>query len=172
MFFGDHTMILLPNFECELTYFYNNEFFTETITLENFIKKNNKGLVLYFYPKDNTAGCTVQAVDFSNDFSKFEQLGYTVVGISRDSIKSHQNFIKKHTLTIPLISDKDEKLCQYFDVIKEKTLYGKKVLGVVRSTFVFNKKGELLHELRSVKSKEHSEKLYQLLTNNDNTIKF
>lgn len=122
-----------------------------------------QGLVLYFYPKDNTAGCTTQALDFTHDLDKYLAKGYLVIGVSRDSIKSHQNFIQKHSLTIGLISDSDEKLCQHFDVIKEKKLYGKTHLGVVRSTFVFDNTGKLILEQRNVKAKEHSQCLLEQL---------
>lgn len=162
-------MITLPNFECQLTHFDNGEFKTNCINLNEFIKANNTGLILYFYPKDNTQGCTLQAVEFSEHLAQFQELGYTIIGVSRDKIKSHENFIKKQDLKIALISDDNEQLCQYFDVIKEKTMYGKKVMGVVRSTFVFDKDGQLLHELRNVQSKTHQSQLLLLLSNHQAT---
>ena len=111
-------------------------------------------LVLYFYPKDSTPGCTTQAVDFSALKHKFEHT--TIIGVSRDSVKTHQNFTAKKELSINLISDKDEVLCQHFDVIKEKNMYGKKVMGIERSTFIFYK-GELIKSYRKVKAAGHAE---------------
>lgn len=139
------------------------QFLSEHTTLPELIKNSDKGLILYFYPKDSTPGCTVQANDFSADLEKFLEKGYTVVGVSRDGEKSHQNFITRQDLKIALISDKDESLCQHFDVIKEKQMYGKTSLGIVRSTFVFDKTGTLIHELRGVTAKEHSATLLELL---------
>lgn len=156
-------MLNLPDFDCELIQANGTEIQKSTIQLSQFIKDKQLGLILYFYPKDNTQGCTLQAIEFSSLQDEFLNKGYVVIGVSRDGEKSHENFICKQELSIPLISDKDEKLCQYFDVIKEKTMYGKKVLGVVRSTFVFDKDGQLLHELRNVKAKTHQSELLALL---------
>lgn len=125
---------------------------TGEINLSNL---NHDWLVLYFYPKDSTAGCTVQAVDFSALQQQFNELGATIIGVSRDSVKSHQNFTAKQNLSIELISDSDEVLCQHFDVIKEKNMYGKKVLGIERSTFIFHQ-GQLVKSYRKVKAKEHA----------------
>ena len=120
-------------------------------------------LVLYFYPKDNTSGCSLQAEDFTASLHQFEQLGAKVVGVSRDSLKSHEKFIEKLSIGYPLITDPDEKLCQYFDVMKEKSMYGKKYMGVERSTFIIDPKGVLRHEWRKVKVKGHiDEVLHQL----------
>lgn len=113
-------------------------------------------LILYFYPKDSTAGCTLQANDFSQLLSQFQQLNATIIGVSRDSLKSHQNFTEKQCISFPLISDADETLCQHFDVIKEKNMYGKKVFGIERSTFMF-RAGTLQKVYRKVKSKGHAE---------------
>ncbi|MDM1756108.1 peroxiredoxin [Acinetobacter sp. 256-1] len=113
-------------------------------------------LILYFYPKDNTPGCTTQAVGFSCLKDQFDALNTTIIGVSRDSVKTHQNFTEKQALTIDLMSDKDEVLCQHFDVIKEKNMYGKKVMGIERSTFIFHK-GELVKEYRKVKAAGHAE---------------
>ena len=101
--------------------------------------------------------------DFSQLKEQFENKGYQIIGVSRDGIKSHQNFITKKSLDIPLISDPDEKLCQHFDVIKEKMMYGKIHLGVVRSTFVFDNNGQMTASYRNVKAKEHAEKLLETL---------
>lgn len=165
--------ITLPTFENTVSKINANREIEHTpIILSDFIKKTDKGLILYFYPKDNTSGCTAQAVDFTEKIVEFLMLGYTVIGVSRDGTKSHENFICKQNLQIPLISDTDEKLCQHFDVIKEKNMYGKKAMGIVRSTFVFDNQGNLIHELRKVKAKEHADKLLQLLSGNGEGIKF
>lgn len=142
----------------------DGSFESSETTLAKLINERQLGLVLYFYPKDNTQGCTVQAVDFSADIQAYYDKGYQVIGVSRDTVKSHQNFISKQNLNIPLISDTDEALCQHFDVIKEKMMYGKTHLGVVRSSFVFDKSGALIHELRNVKAKGHSQALLELLS--------
>ena len=123
----------------------------------------NQGLILYFYPKDNTAGCTTQAKEFSERLDEFTKLGFVVIGVSRDSVKSHQNFMLKQDLNLALISDTDETLCGYFDVIKPKQLYGKTYLGVVRSTFVFDKTGKMTASFRNVKAKGHVAALLDLL---------
>lgn len=137
----------------------------QSVNLSTLIKDGDKGLILYFYPKDSTAGCTVQATDFTANFDSLTKLGYRVIGVSRDGIKSHQNFINKQSLVIDLISDTDESLCQHFDVIKEKMMYGKTHLGVVRSTFVYDKHGMMIGSFRNVKAKEHVENLLEFLQN-------
>ncbi|AWL29564.1 peroxiredoxin [Acinetobacter defluvii] len=113
-------------------------------------------LILYFYPKDNTPGCTTQAVGFSALKDQFDALNTTIIGVSRDSVKTHQNFTEKQSLTINLISDQDESLCKHFDVIKEKNMYGKKVMGIERSTFIFHK-GQLVKAYHKVKAAGHAE---------------
>lgn len=156
--------IALPSFKvCLVKQTQDGNFSHTDIALDDYIKDTAQGLVLYFYPKDDTPGCTIQAQDFSRDIKAYQDKGYEVIGVSRDGTKSHENFIKKHELGIALISDDDEKLCQHFDVIHEKTLYGKTSLGIVRSTFVFDKQGNLIHEMRNVTAKEHSDKLLELL---------
>ena len=156
--------ITLPDFESTLVrQTADGEFVSEAINLNKLVTESGQGLILYFYPKDSTSGCTVQAVDFSADLAQFSAKGYQIIGVSRDSVKSHQNFISKQALKIALISDADERLCQHFDVIKEKQMYGKTHLGVVRSTFVFDQSGVLMHELRNIKAKAHSEHLLSLL---------
>jgi peroxiredoxin Q/BCP len=113
-------------------------------------------LIIYFYPKDNTPGCTTQAVGFSYLKDQFEALNCHIYGVSRDSVKAHQNFTEKQNLSIDLISDKEEILCKHFDVIKEKNMYGKKVMGIERSTFIFHQ-GQLVKEYRKVKAAGHAE---------------
>ena len=120
-------------------------------------------LVVYFYPKDNTPGCTTEGLDVKARLAQFEKLGYTVVGISRDGVKSHQNFCTKQGFRFELLSDKDETVCKLFDVIKLKKLYGKESLGVERSTFVLNAEGEIMHEWRKVKVGGHAQEVLETL---------
>jgi len=118
-----------------------------------------KHVVLYFYPKDNTPGCTQESIDFNAMHDKFRKAGAVVLGISRDSIKCHDGFKKKHGFQFDLISDADESLCKLFDVIKLKNMYGKQVRGIERSTFLIDKKGILRHEWRKVKVPGHVEEV-------------
>jgi len=111
--------------------------------------------VLYFYPKDDTPGCTLEGHDFRDRFADFKKLGVRVIGVSRDSLASHTKFKAKHALPFELISDPDEVLCRQFDVIKEKNMYGRKVVGIERSTFLVDAKGVLRNEWRKVKVKGH-----------------
>jgi peroxiredoxin Q/BCP len=115
-----------------------------------------KKLVLYFYPKDNTPGCTQEGIDLRDMYKDFRKAGAEVIGISRDSVRSHENFATKYKLPFPLIADGDEKACKAFGVIKEKSLYGRKYMGVDRSTFLFDATGKLAREWREVKVKGHA----------------
>ncbi len=114
-----------------------------------------KKLVLYFYPKDNTPGCTTEGQDFQAMLAKFKRAGAVVFGVSRDSLSSHQKFKEKFNFKFELISDPDEELCKLFDVIKMKNMYGKKVRGIERSTFLIDEKGVLREEWRKVRVKGH-----------------
>jgi thioredoxin-dependent peroxiredoxin len=114
-----------------------------------------KKLVLYFYPKDNTPGCSAQAADFRDHSKALAQAGAVVVGVSRDSLKSHESFRTKFDLPFELISDPDEALCTMFDVMKMKNMYGRQVRGIQRSTFVIDAAGKLVHEWRGVKVPGH-----------------
>ncbi|MBV6668389.1 peroxiredoxin [Xanthomonas euvesicatoria pv. alangii] len=114
-------------------------------------------LVLYFYPKDSTPGCTTEGLDFNALLPQFEKAGAMVLGVSRDSVKSHDNFCAKQGFAFPLISDSDEALCRAFDVIKEKNMYGKQVLGIERSTFLLSPEGHVVQEWRKVKVAGHAE---------------
>ncbi len=114
-----------------------------------------KKVVLYFYPKDNTPGCTTEGQDFRDAKAKFSRQNTIILGVSRDSIKKHENFKAKQNFNFDLLSDEDESLCKQFDVIKLKKLYGKEYLGVDRSTFLIDEKGVLLEEWRGVKVKDH-----------------
>ena len=126
----------------------------------NLAEVSTDWLIVYFYPKDSTPGCTTQAIGFSSLKDQFDALNTTIFGVSRDSVKSHQNFTEKQALTINLISDKEEVLCQQFDVIKEKNMYGKKVMGIERSTFIFHN-GQLVKEYRKVKAAGHAEQVLE-----------
>ena len=114
-----------------------------------------KKIILYFYPKDNTSGCIIEAKDFTLFIDDFKDKDYFIIGVSRDSVKSHQNFIKKHNLKILLLSDTDEQLVKAFNVLKEKTLYGKKYIGITRSTFILDEEGKIIKEYRKVSPKTH-----------------
>ena len=126
----------------------------QTFTLSG---ARGKHLVIYFYPKDNTPGCTTEAQQFRDLHAEFSKANCAVVGISRDSIKSHENFKAKFTLPFELLSDADEKVCELFGVIKLKNMYGKQVRGIERSTFVFDKLGSLRHEWRGLKADGHAQ---------------
>ncbi|MBX8483695.1 peroxiredoxin [Pseudomonas cichorii] len=116
-------------------------------------------VVIYFYPKDNTPGCTTQGQNFRDSIAQFQAANTVVFGVSRDSLKAHENFKAKQEFPFELISDKDEALCQLFDVIKPKKLYGKEYLGVDRSTFLIDKAGVLRKEWRGVKVPGHVEEV-------------
>lgn len=111
--------------------------------------------VLYFYPKDNTPGCTTEGNDFSAAIAEFNDLNTQILGVSRDSLRKHENFKAKYAFPFELISDPEETLCQLFDVIKLKKNYGKEYLGIERSTFLINPEGKLIHEWRKVRVKDH-----------------
>jgi peroxiredoxin Q/BCP len=118
-----------------------------------------KAVVVYFYPKDNTPGCTVEGAAFRDLHKKFVKAGAVVVGVSRDSLKSHENFKAKMGFPFELLSDEDETLCRRFEVIKMKNMYGKKVRGIERSTFVIGPDGKLAREWRGVKVPGHVEEV-------------
>lgn len=125
-------------------------------------------LVVYFYPKDSTPGCTTEGQDFNRLLPEFQAAGYTVVGISRDSVKSHQNFCAKQQFQFLLLSDADESVCRQFDVMKLKKLYGKEYMGVERSTFVLNEHGEIVREWRKVKVNNHAQEVLTTIQNEIN----
>ena len=122
----------------------------------NYLGKN---LIVYFYPKDSTPGCTTQGMQFRDFYSEFQAANTEIVGISRDSIKSHENFKAKFSFPFELLSDTDELACNLFDVIKMKNMYGKQVRGIERSTFVIDKNGVLIKEWRKVKVNGHVEEV-------------
>lgn len=114
-----------------------------------------KNVVLYFYPKDNTPGCTAEGEDFRDNYAAFQSLNCDIIGISRDSIKSHENFKAKMNFPFELLSDEEEIVCQQFDVIRMKNMYGKQVRGIERSTFLIDANGNLRNEWRNVKVAGH-----------------
>ncbi len=120
-----------------------------------------QNVVLYFYPKDSTPGCTTEGRDFSALHSKFRRRKTVILGVSRDSVDSHEKFRAKQGFPFDLISDPDEKLCKAFDVIHEKSLYGRKFMGVVRSTFLIGADGKLRQEWRNVKVSGHAEEVLE-----------
>ena len=131
--------------------------------LSDFLEKN---LIIYFYPRDLTPGCTTESIDFNKNLLKIKRAGCNIVGVSRDSIKSHLKFIDKYSFKFPLISDQEEKLCNVFDVIKEKSLYGRKYMGIDRSTFLLNKKSKVLHIWRNVKVPGHVDEVIEIIKEN------
>jgi len=122
-----------------------------------------KNLVLFFYPKDNTPGCTTEGQNFRDAYRDFQKSNTEILGVSRESIRSHQNFINKQEFPFDLISDPDEVLCNAMDVIKEKSMYGKTYMGIERSTFIFDDKGKLRHEIRKVKVRGHVDEVLALV---------
>lgn len=134
------------------------DFTSEATSGEKIRLKDLRGqnVVLYFYPKDSTPGCTLEGQDFRDLHSKFRRQKTVILGVSRDSIASHEKFKAKQKFPFELISDPDEKLCKKFDVIQEKTLYGRKFMGVERSTFLIDANGRLRGEWRKVKVKGHA----------------
>ena len=120
-------------------------------------------LVLYFYPRDNTPGCTSEALQFRDLHAAFLQAGCEVAGISRDSLKSHENFKAKYALPFPLLSDPDETACALFGVMKQKNMYGKQVRGIERSTFVIGLEGQLLREWRGLKVAGHAQEVLDFI---------
>jgi peroxiredoxin Q/BCP len=116
-------------------------------------------LVLYFYPRDNTSGCTQEGLDFSALHAQFRRNKALIFGVSPDSVASHEKFKKKMAFPFDLLSDPDQKVCKLYDVIQEKSMYGRKYMGVERSTFLIDAKGALRHEWRKVKVKDHAEEV-------------
>ena len=121
-------------------------------------------VVIYFYPKDSTPGCTTEAKDFRDLYPQFQKRHAQIIGVSRDSVKSHANFAGKQELPFPLISDADEAWCKAFDVIHEKVLYGKRHMGIVRSTFLIDPNGKLVQEWRGVKVAGHAQAVLEALS--------
>ena len=133
-----------------------------TFSISNYVGKN---LIIYFYPKDSTPGCTNESIDFKDNYDIFQKLNTEIFGISRDSLKSHEKFKAKYSFPFELLSDADEIACNLFDVIKMKNMYGKKVRGIERSTFLINTEGKLVNEWRGVKVNGHIQELIEFLQN-------
>jgi len=126
----------------------------QNLSLSDF---RGRSLVIYFYPKDNTSGCTREGQDFRDLYPQFTAAGADILGVSRDSVKTHDNFRNKHQFPFHLLSDSEETLCNQFDVIQEKSMYGRKFMGIVRSTFLIDGAGVLQHEWRKVRVPGHAE---------------
>ncbi len=124
---------------------------------------HSKSLVIYFYPKDNTPGCTTEAQQFRDLYAEYQKAGCEIVGVSRDSIKSHENFKAKFTLPFELLSDAEEIACNIFGVIKQKKMYGKDVRGIERSTFVLDAKGVISKEWRGLKADGHAQEVLEFV---------
>ncbi|MEN8832734.1 thioredoxin-dependent thiol peroxidase [Pacificibacter sp.] len=121
-------------------------------------------VVLYFYPKDNTPGCTTEALDFTALKPKFEALNTIVIGISKDSVKKHDNFCKKHDLGIPLLSDENGTMCEDYGVWQEKSMYGKTFMGIARTTYLLDETGKITHVWPKVKVKGHAEAVLEAIS--------
>lgn len=131
------------------------------VSLKDFEGKKN--VVLYFYPKDDTPGCTVQACGFRDEIKAIEKLNAVVLGVSPDSLKSHDKFISKFKLPFILLSDEDKKLCQAYGVWVEKSMYGRKYMGVARATFIIDKKGRIVKIFAKVKPEGHNQEVIEVL---------
>ncbi len=134
----------------------------QNISLKDY--KGKKNIVLYFYPKDDTPGCTVQACGFRDSIKTIEQLNAVVLGVSPDNLKSHDKFISKFKLPFILLSDEDKKLCQDYGVWVEKSMYGKKYMGVARTTFIIDTKGRIIKIFEKVKPEGHNQEVIEVLT--------
>jgi len=142
-----------PDFEAQATG-------DKTITLS---KLQGKRIILYFYPRDNTPGCTQEGQAFRDQFTEFDKHNALILGVSRDSLRTHENFKAKQAFPFDLISDSDEKLCTLFDVIKMKNMYGRKARGIERSTFLIDEHGNFAHIWRQVRVKGHVEDVLEKL---------
>jgi len=132
----------------------------KTVHLKDFA---GKPVVLFFYPKADTPGCTIEACGFRDHFAKLQKAGVVVLGISRDTVKAQKKFAEKYDLNYPLLADADQEICKRFDVIKDKTMYGKPVTGIERTTFVIGPDQKLLHVFNKVKPEGHAEEVLALL---------
>jgi len=143
----------VPNFQLQGT---SNLSFNLTSFIDKYI-------IIYFYPKDSTPGCTNEGIDFKENINMFKKLNIEIFGISRDTIKSHENFKAKYNFPFELLSDTEEIACNLFDVIKMKNMYGKKLRGIERSTFLINPEGKLINEWRGVKVNGHIKEILEVL---------
>ena len=144
-----------PKFSAEAT----NQ---QTISNKTYEDKN---VVIYFYPKDSTPGCTTEGQEFRDNYKKFKKCNTEILGVSRESIKSHENFKSKESFTFELLSDPDEKVCKAFDVMKMKSMYGRQYMGVDRSTFLISAESKVIREWRSVKVKGHVDEVIEEVKN-------
>ena len=135
----------------------------QNLSLSDF---TGRKLIIYFYPKDNTPGCTREGQDFRDLYPQFTKAGADILGVSRDSVKTHENFKNKHEFPFHLLSDKEELLCKQFDVIHEKKLYGRTYMGIERSTFLIDAQGVLQQEWRKVRVPDHALKVLETLKAN------
>ena len=133
----------------------------QNLSLSDF---NGRNLIIYFYPKDNTPGCIREGQDFRDLYTQFKNAGADILGVSRDSVRVHENFRKKHQFPFDLLSDSEELLCKQFDVIHEKKLYGRTYMGIERSTFLIDAKGVLRQEWRKVRVPDHAQAVLDALT--------
>ena len=132
----------------------------KTITLKDLKGKN---IVIYFYPKDDTPGCTVEACGFRDSYKEIEKLGAVILGVSPDNVTSHEKFIKKFNLPFNLLADTDKKMCQNYGVWVEKSMYGKKYMGVARTTFIINKEGKISKIFEKVKPEGHNKEIIEAI---------
>ena len=132
----------------------------EVISLESLKGKN---VVLYFYPKDDTSGCTAEACNFRDEFPKFKKIDAVILGVSPDSVESHKKFVAKYKLPFSLLSDEKKEVCEKYGVWQEKSMYGKKYMGVVRTTFVINEKGIIKKIFPKVKVDDHNKEVMEAL---------
>jgi peroxiredoxin Q/BCP len=130
------------------------------VSLSSFRGKN---LVLYFYPKDNTPGCTQEAIDFTNLYESFAKLNTKVIGVSKDSVSSHKKFKEKYCIAFPLLADIDKDMCDKYGVIKEKSRFGKKYLGIERTSFLIDKEGRIAKIWRNVSVKNHAQEVLDMV---------
>ena len=133
----------------------------ETHSLKDYLGKK---VVIYFYPKDNTSGCTAQACAFRDSYDQFKEKDIVVIGISKDSVKSHKKFVEDYDLPFILLSDEDVKVCSYFGVYVEKSMYGRKYMGVNRSTFILNEEGIITHVFEKASPKENAAEILEVLS--------
>jgi peroxiredoxin Q/BCP len=140
-----------PNFKAECTS-------EKTYARDDF---NGKNLVLYFYPKDSTPGCTTEGQEFRDSYKQFKKMNTEILGVSRESIKSHEKFKSNQSFPFELLSDPDEKVCKAFDVMKLKSMYGREYMGVDRSTFIIDSSGKIRKEWRGVKVKGHVQEVLE-----------
>jgi peroxiredoxin Q/BCP len=134
----------------------------KTIALSDFKGKN---VILYFYPKDNTSGCTAEACNFRDEFPKFKNINAVILGVSPDSVESHQKFVKKYNLPFRLLSDEKKEVLEKYEVWKEKNMYGRKYMGVERTTFIINPDGTIGKIFRKVKVADHNKEVLEALKN-------